>query len=340
MYLRTRALAGTLVLMMVLSTTIISLSVVGESASYDYYPTGNTADVVTETTPCLLLAGGSYDVDAAMKWMIDKSGGGDFVVIRCSGEDGYNDWLYTDIGGVDSVETIVFNTDEACTDKFVLQTIRNAEALFIAGGNQWNYVSMWKGTAVEDAIHYVRDKGAPIGGTSAGLAVLGEFAYAAQKGSVDSVAALRDPYTPRVTLSRDFLEMPNMEETITDSHFAARDRMGRLVAFLARIVKDGWSTEAFGIGVDEETALGVEMDGTVTLFSLQTTGSAYFLRTPGIPEVCEPRTELTYEGISVYKMSGTATFNIMTWEGIGGTVYTLSAVDGELQSSQPDGSVY
>ena len=325
---------------MVLATTMVSISALGARASYDYYLTGNAEDVTTDTTPCLLLAGGSTDVDAAMKWMIDMSGGGDFVVIRCSGEDGYNDWLYTDIGGVDSVETIVFNTDEACTDKFVLQTIKNAEALFIAGGNQWNYVSMWKGTAVEDAIHYVRDKGAPIGGTSAGLAVLGEFAYAAQKGSIDSVAALRDPYTPRVTLSRDFLEMPNMEEKITDSHFAARDRMGRLVAFLARIVQDGWSTEAFGIGVDEETALGVEMDGTVTLFSWSETGSAYFLRTPGPPEVCLPRTDLTYMDISVYKMSGAATFNILDWGGSGGVEYTLSAIDGVLYSSQPDGSIY
>lgn len=340
MYLRERVLAGTIVLIMVLATTMISISALGARPSYDYYLTGDPDDVTTETTPCLLLAGGSTDVDDAMKWMIDMSGGGDFVVIRCSGEDGYNDWLYTDIGGVDSVETIVFNTDEACTDQFVLDTIMNAEALFIAGGNQWNYVSMWKGTPVEDAIHYVRDKDAPIGGTSAGLAVLGEFAYAAQKGSIDSVAALRDPYTPRVTLSRDFLEMPNMDETITDSHFAARDRMGRLVTFLARIVQDGWSTEAFGIGIDEETALGVEMDGTVTLFSLQPTGSAYFLRTPGLPEVCMPRTELTYTDISVYKMSGMATFNIVTWDGEGGAEYTLSAIDGVLSSDQADGSIY
>lgn len=340
MYLGKRLLAGTLVLIMVLSTTMMSLSALGARVSYDYYLTGDGADVITDTTSCLLLAGGSTDVDAAMKWMIDMSGGGDFVVIRCSGEDGYNDWLYTDIGGVNSVETIVFNTDEACNDPFVLLTIRNAEALFIAGGNQWNYVSMWKGTPVEDAIHDVRDKGAPIGGTSAGLAVLGEFSYAAQKGSIDSVAALRDPYTMRVTLAREFLEMPRMDDKITDSHFAARDRMGRLVAFLARIVQDGWAREASGIGVDEETALGVEKDGTVTLFSSSETGSAYFLRTPGMPEVCEPRTPLTYMGVSVYKMSGEATFNLATWKGLGGAEYTLNAIDGSLYSTQVGGSVY
>jgi cyanophycinase-like exopeptidase len=328
------------VLLMTLSTAAVSLSVAGERPSYDYYLTGDAADVDTETSPGLLLAGGSTDVDAAMAWMIAKSGGGDFVVIRCSGEDGYNDWLYTDIGGVDSVETIVFNTEEACSDRFVLRTIRNAEALFIAGGNQWDYVRMWKGTQVEKAIHFVRDRGVPIGGTSAGLAVLGEFVYAAQKGSVDSVAALRDPYTERVTLETDFLEMPNMGGKITDSHFAARDRMGRLVTFLARIVQDGWAAQASGIGVDEETALGVDPDGTVTLFTLSDTGSAYFLRTTRAPEVCEARTPLTFTGISVYKMSEGDSFNLATWSGTGGTEYSLSAVDGVLTSDQADGSIY
>jgi cyanophycinase len=320
---------------------MVSLSVVGQRPAYDYYLTGDPEDVVTETIPGLLLAGGSTDVDDAMKWMITRSGGGDFVVIRCSGEDGYNEWLYSELGMVlNSVETIVFNKDEACTDPFVLATIMNAEALFIAGGNQGDYVRMWKDTPVEDAIHYVFAKGAPVGGTSAGLAVLGEFSYAALKGSIDSESALANPYTARITLENDFLKFPIMQDKITDSHFSARDRMGRLVTFLARIVQDGWATQVSGIGIDEETALGVDLDGTVTLFSWSEIGAAYFLRTQGPPEVCMERTPLTYTGISVYKMSGAATFNIIDWTGVGGTSYTLSAVQGALESTQPNGSIY
>lgn len=336
-----RAFSGAVVLILVLSTTMMSLSVVGQRAAYDYYLTGDMGDVITTTTPGLLLAGGSTDVDDAMRWMIDRSGGGDFVVIRCSGEDGYNEWLFSELGmELNSVETIVFNTDEACYDEFVLDTISNAEALFIAGGNQGDYVRMWKDTPVEDAIHSVFAKGAPVGGTSAGLAVLGEFSYAALKGSIDSTTALVSPYTPRITLENDFLKFPEMEDKITDSHFVARDRMGRLVTFLARIVQDGWADEARGIGVDEETALGVDLDGTVTLFKGSPDSAAYFLRTSGVPDVCLPRTPLTYMGMSVYKMSGTATFNILHWSGTGGVVYTLDAVEGILYSTQPGGSVY
>ena len=325
---------------MMLSTMLLSSPASGEKTAYEYYVKGDPNDVVTPTSGGLLLAGGNTDVEDAMKWMIGKSGGGDFVVIRCSGTDAYNPWIYKQLGGVDSCETIIFVTTEACYDEFVLEKIRSAEALFIAGGDQWDYVSMWKGTPVEDAIHFVAAKPAPVGGTSAGLAILGEFVFSAEFDTVESDDALQNPYNRRVALATDFLSLSNMGGMITDSHFVPRDRMGRLVTFLARIVEDGWALEARGIGVNEKTALAVEPNGDVTMFSLCTYGVAYFLQTPGPPEVCKMKTPLTYLNVSVYRMSGAATFNLTTWQGAGGTEYSLSAVDGVLTSTLPDGAVY
>jgi hypothetical protein len=134
---------------MVLSTTLLSLPASGGNATYEYYVDGNPDDVTTPTSAGLLLAGGNTDVAAAMQWMINKSGGGDFVVIRCTGTDAYNPWIYKQLGGVDSCETIIFLSSEACSDPFVIEKIRNAEALFIAGGDQWDYVSMWKGSKLK-----------------------------------------------------------------------------------------------------------------------------------------------------------------------------------------------
>ncbi len=342
MNLGKHAMAGALVIFMMLSTMMLSIPASGGKTTYEYYVAGDSADVVTPTTGGLLLAGGSNDIAAAMKWMIDKSGGGDFVVIRCAGTDAYNPWIYKQLEGVDSCETIIFLSSEACDDPFVLEKIRNAEALFIAGGDQWDYVSMWKGTPVEDAIHYVASKPAPVGGTSAGLAILGEFVFTAENDTIDSDDALKNPYNRRVAIDNNFLSLSNMDGKITDSHFVARDRMGRLVTFLARIVEDGLATEAKGIGIDEKTALGVELNGDVTLFDLCTCegGAAYFLSTPGRPEVCEPKTPLTYLDVSVYRITGTATFNLATWIGVGGTAYTLSAEDGVLTSDQLGGNIY
>ncbi len=308
----------------------------GGKARYEYYVTGSDADVTTPTSAGLVLMGGGTDVDAAFQWMIGKSGGGDFVVIRASGTDAYNPYIYG-LGTVDSVATIIIKNRAASSDPFVLEKIRSAEALFIAGGDQYDYVSYWKGTPVEDAIHELAARNVPIGGTSAGLAIMGEFLFSAANGTVDSPTALANPYGRRIALDRDFLSLPNMAGIITDSHFVSRDRMGRLVTFLARIVQDGWASEAKGIGIDERTALLVNPDGSVTRVG---EGAAYFLRTPGSPEVCLSRTPLTFRGLSVYRIDGAAAFNLPTWSGSGGTAYLLSAENGVLTSTQANSAIY
>jgi cyanophycinase len=324
--------------LVVASTLAGGRPVLAVANTYEYYVEGNPEDVTTPTSPGLLLMGGSTDVDAAIQWMIERSGGGDFVVIRASGTDAYNPYIYYDLGGVDSAATIITKKAEAAYDPFVIDTIRNAEALFIAGGNQWDYVRLWKGTPIEEAIEYVAGKGAPIGGTSAGLAILGEFVFSARHGTIVSKNALKNPYQPRVALDRDFLDLPHLGDVITDSHFAARNRMGRLVTFLARIVQDGWAEEAHGIGVDERTALVVDGDGMATLMGQ---GSVYFLNTPGPPQVCEKATPLTFLDVGVYRISDAmASFDLVMWSGQGGTAYTLSAVEGVLTSTQEGGGIY
>lgn len=304
---------------------------------YEYYVAGNPGDVSRVTTPGLVLMGGGTDVDAAFLWMIARSGGGDFVILRASGTDAYNPWVYTDLGGVDSAETLITKNREAAFDPFVVNKILGAEALFIAGGDQSDYVNFWKDTLVEDAIHTLVGRGVPVGGTSAGLAIMGEFVFSAQNGTIDSATALENPYGRRVTLDRNFLSLPNMGGVITDSHFASRDRMGRLVTFLARLVQDGWMAQAKGIGIDERTALLVEPSGAATLVG---DGAAYFVRTPGLPQICQPRTALTFQNLSVYRITGSGTFNLATWTGSGGLVYSLSANAGVLTSTQAGGGIY
>ena len=152
---------------------------------------------------------------------------------------------------VDDAFTLIIPDLAAAADPAVADIIRHAEAVFIAGGNQARYVEFWKGTPVQDAINANVASGKPIGGTSAGLAVLGEFAYGCLKDKDDdkdlaSTDVLPNPYHERVTLVRDFLKIPNLENTLTDSHFAKRDRIGRTLGFLSRLVQDGWSKATSG----------------------------------------------------------------------------------------------
>ena len=282
-----------------------------KTAGITSYLTGDGADVTSNTTAGLLLMGGSTDVDNALGWMISKSGGGDAVVIRSTGADGYNSYLYTELGGLNSVETLIIDSRDKAADAGVLKTVRNAELLFIAGGDQWDYVNYWKDTPLEDAINYLMNtKGVPVGGTSAGLAILGNTYFSAQAGTVTSDKALKDPYNKYMIMGTgDFLNTPYLSNTITDSHYSQRERQGRHIAFLARMMQDWGMAEVKGIGVDEQTAVCVEANGIATVYGIN---SAWFLRnTGGGPETCAPRQPLTWnrdqQAIEAYVIPGGTT---------------------------------
>jgi cyanophycinase len=284
---------------------------------------GDAADVSRVTSRGILLMGGGIDVDAAFRWMLNRSGGGDFVILRATGGDTYNRYIY-DLGSVNSVETLLISSRTLANDSKVIATIRGAEALFITGGNQANYVNFWKGTQVAEALNYLYNvKGIPIGGTSAGCAILGSTYFSALVGTVTSTDAMNDPYNRFLTLGhRDFLSLPLLSDVITDTHFENPDRRGRMVTFLARMSKD-YQVLSRGIGIDEETAVCIESDGTSRVFS-SGTGSAFFLAQNSIstpPETCVSGSRLDWyrqrQAVKVYKVTGsplgTIAFNLSTW---------------------------
>jgi len=89
-------------------TALLSLSI--NAQSFTSYFTGDVADVNTNPDYGICLMGGSTEDDRAMIWFLEKANGGDILVIRASGSNGYNDYFYLELGvEVNSVETIVFN---------------------------------------------------------------------------------------------------------------------------------------------------------------------------------------------------------------------------------------
>src|SRR5215831_702949 len=139
---------------------------------YSYFRVGNANDVTTSTTSGTVLMGGGTDVDAAFQWMCGLSGNGDFLVIRATGTDAYNPYIQQLCPNENSVATLIIPNLSAASDPFVASTIASAEALWIAGGDQSNYINFWKGTPVEDGLNALIARDVPIGGTSAGMNVL------------------------------------------------------------------------------------------------------------------------------------------------------------------------
>jgi len=331
------AFAATVVLAVGLAAGCTAAKPTRSGPGYRYYLSGDPADVVRPTRGLWVAQGGGDDVVENFVRMGEFGGGGDFVVLRASGADDYNGYILEHCH-CDSVETIVFDKGAAVNDPFVIRTIRNAEAIFIAGGDQSNYIRWWKDTPVEDAINFVAAKPAPIGGTSAGMAVLGEYVYSAETPeSLTSQAALADPYTPDLTLARGFLALPGLENVITDQHLQERDRIGRTVALLARLQQDGWSAAPHAIAADRETALHVDpATGMAEVFATadHPTPYVYFMTPTGPPPVCAPGKPLTTAPAAVYRIGPGGRFNLRAWEGSGGIAYELRADSGVLHSSR------
>jgi cyanophycinase len=318
------------------------------SKHYDYYLTGSAVDArpAAPASKMMVLMGGGVDVDDAFRAMIARAGGSatnriDVVIVRASGADGYNPYLYA-MTGVDSVETLVVKTRTGANDPAVNAIVAKADVVFIAGGDQWNYISLWKGTSLEATLLALADRSVPTGGTSAGLAVLGAVDYSAQNGTVTSADALADPYHRRVTLDRDFLNrLAHLGGTVTDPHLVTRDRMGRLVTFMARMIQEGWVTtaDARAIGVDEQTALVVEAaSGNTPTATVVGIGAAYLLQPSIAPTTVAARRPLSFSAIGVRKVTaGSGSFPL--WGGA--PSYHLDAVNGVLTSDQAGGaSVY
>src|SRR3954447_9386887 len=142
--------------------------------------------------------GGGEDLDAAFRWLCERGKGGDFLVLRAAGDDDYNSYVQG-LCHSNSVATLIIPTRQAAGETKVVETIRKAESIFIAGGDQARYINFWTGTPVQKALNEHIAAGKPIGGTSAGLAVLGGFIYSAQGDKPDdedlnSQQTLVDPF--------------------------------------------------------------------------------------------------------------------------------------------------
>jgi cyanophycinase-like exopeptidase len=236
------------------------------------------------------------------------------------------------------VATLIIPNRTAATDPFVASTIQNAEALFIAGGDQSDYINFWKGTPVEAAINTLIAHGVPVGGTSAGMNVLSQFLYSALGSQgVTSSQALANPFNKYITLDENFVNITSLQGLIDDPHFVTRDRMGRDLAFLCRVYLNGWSSAPRDVAIDEQTALLLDAAGNGTVVGLST---VYFLQAPGRPQVCQSGTPLTYQNIGVQRINSSGTFNVSNWTGTGVTSYTVSATAGVLSSTQAGGSIY
>jgi cyanophycinase-like exopeptidase len=307
---------------------------------------GNRDDVQTATTFGLALVGGRRRCNEAYRWLIRRAGGGDFVFLTTAFySDEEDERFFADmqrLGQVDSISTIRVSTRSRADAVEVADAVRRAELIFVDGGDQSSYYDLWHGTRLHQALEQVAAaKTVPLGGTSAGMAILTGLCYIPLGEGVTSDEALADPYHANMDAIRTgFIPVDLLAGILGDSHWSERNRCGRTIAFLARGIADGIvpASRARAIACDEGTAVCIDGDARAVVFGHAAADDfAYFLSCRSVPDRCLAGQSLHWaEAVSIWKLkgreSGANGFDLAAWQGWGGTIHQVNVVNGALSA--------
>ncbi len=200
----------------------------------------------------LILNGGGSKPREVMEKFIELAGGPEAAIVvfpTASGEhdtgEYYRDLFVGTYGCSNVFVADVRNSDDA-GDAIVADRVRSADGIFFSGGDQRRITRALLGTLVGDAVRQAHQRGAVVGGTSAGTACQSSLMITGD-GDFTVIAA------DNVELWDGLGLFPGV---IVDQHFVARGRHNRLMSVVLE------HPELLGIGVDEATAVWVRPNGT------------------------------------------------------------------------------
>lgn len=293
-------------------------------ANITNYLTGDSADAANHAVngPAILLMGGSSEVDAAFSQKAYPIiNGGDILVLRTDNSSGYQTYLYNLVSGPlkpNSVETIVVDTTAKADTDYVEWACLTAEMIWFAGGNQSTYLSAWRGTRLQTAVQDAYDRGIVVGGTSAGMAIMSEFIFSPGGASAPTGAqAIANPYRAGNNPVDAFLNSSLMEDTITDTHFFERDRMGRPLSWMARLRKDNRTSRIIAIAADERASIFIDKNRMGSVLCGTSTRAVYIMWEDDLTQRVQVVSgqPLIYNDVLRAKLKTGATWNFNTMTG-------------------------
>lgn len=226
----------------------------------------------------VVLMGGAAEVDRGSARFVDGARGGDVLVLRASGStSSYTSYFDNELADLTEIParataTVRIDDPSAGGDESVLCRVRRADAVWLAGGDQSDYLVQWP-AALHAALRDAVARGVAVGGTSAGAMSWSAVTFDAAQGGVTSDEALQDPLAAVVSVRPS--PFAAVAGVVVDTHFQARDREGRLLAFVARA-----EAGTTGVGIDEGTALVIDGDDAAVF--ADDGGSVWFYDVSGV----------------------------------------------------------
>ncbi len=202
------------------------------------------------TTPTLFIIGGAEDrVGRAslLRQFVKLSGGRRAKLVLIPTASSFQDEVvhsYTEVFtrlGAPGVAVVNPATRQDSHDPELVARVDDATGVFLSGGSQLRLSQLLPGTPLGEALHRAHDRGAVIGGTSAGASIMSDF----------MISLGDEGITPRQRASQISAGLGLVRGVVVDQHFDQRSRYGRLMSVIAP------SPHLLGIGIDEDTAMVV-----------------------------------------------------------------------------------
>ncbi len=168
---------------------------------------------------------------------------------------------YTDVFsrlGCPEVDIVNPASRRDASDPALVDAVDQATGVFMSGGSQLKLGQLLPGTPLGEAVRAAHDRGAVIGGTSAGASIMSEF----------MISMGDEGVTPRQRHSQLSAGLGLIDGVVIDQHFGQRARYGRLMSMVAG------SPSLIGIGIDEDTAIEITDRST---FTVHGTGAVFVL---------------------------------------------------------------
>jgi cyanophycinase len=94
---------------------------VAHADSHKYFRIGNQEDIQTKPRFGIAMMGGGSDLDEAFRWLCKQGNGGDFLILRASGDDDYNPYM-NGLCKANSVATLIIPDRTAAENPIVAET--------------------------------------------------------------------------------------------------------------------------------------------------------------------------------------------------------------------------
>ncbi len=196
----------------------------------------------------LVIVGGGGMPKIIFDRFFNAAGGRDakLVVVPTAGADKSYDEstrsvsMFKKAGGTNVHLLHTRDPKEANKEEFV-SVLKDARAVWFAGGRQWRLADAYLGTKTEEAFHDVLKRGGVIGGSSAGATIQGSYLV---RGAPEGNHIMMSPGHEE---GFGFLR-----NSAIDQHLIARKRQNDLLPVIRRY------RHLLGVGIDEATALVVQ----------------------------------------------------------------------------------